>query len=296
MTHALEITSSNFPLTFRVSLHEEYKENISIFTQQIEEKKNVIQELEQTKQVNETSTQDEQKCLEKRLFNLKQKLENEREKLKNIDKILSAKVARSAEVANGSPKLSALPTPSIFDRNSNLMSKSFNENMFFNRSKIEVSHFDFINIESVDNGSASVEEKVLNTTVASEPRNAAVTQILSRNKSTEPESSNNASPLMLPKYHLLTSINAPQDDRKPNGGGVSNGVVPRAQLPKHKRPLTRYLPNFSIDLNLKHHIITAGHQIQLCPHVILDGKCLRLTSSGKCRLSRSLRSHSIIFN
>lgn len=210
--------------------------------------------------------------------------------------MLSTKVAKSAEIPNGSPKLSAAvqngspklsETPSNFDRNSNLMSKSFNENMFFNRNKIEVSHFDF-NIDSVDNGSANVEEKVLNTEVASESRNGAVTKILSRNKSTEPESSNNASPLMLPKYHSLTSINAPHDDRAPNqanGSGLSNGVIPRAQLPKHKRPLTRYLPNFSLDFNLKHHIITAGHQIQLCPHVILDGKCLRVTGSEKCRES-----------
>lgn len=279
-----KITTTNFSLTFRVSLHEDYKENISIFTQQIEEKKSVIQELEQTKQVNETSTQDEQKCLENRLFNLKQKLENEREKLKNIDKMLSTKVAKSAEVQNGSPKLSALPTPSNFDRNSNLMSKSFNENMFFNRNKIEVSHFDF-NIDSVDNGSAKAEEKVLNTAVASESRNSTMTKILSRNKSTEPESSNNASPLMMPKYHSLTSINSPRDVHTPNqanSSGVSNGVVPRAQIPKHKRPLTRYLPNFSLDFNLKHHIVTAGHQIQLCPHVTLDCKCFRMgaTSAG----------------
>lgn len=270
-----------FSLTFRVSLHEEYKDNISIFTQQIEEKKNVIQELEQTKQVNETCTQDEQKGLENRLFNLKQKLENEREKLKNIDKILSTKVTKSADIQNGSPKLSALPTPSNFDRSSNLMSKSFNENMFFNRNKIEVSHFDF-NIDSVDNGSAIVEEKVLNTAVANESRNSTMTKILSRNKSTEPESSNNASPLMLPKYHSLTSINSPPDDHTPNqanGSGLSNGVTPRAQIPKHKRPLTRYLPNFSLDFNLKHHIVTAGHQIQLCPHVTLDRKCFRMDAT-----------------
>lgn len=79
---------------------EEYKENISIFTKQIEDKKNVIHQLEQTKQVNESLTQDEQKTLEKRLFNLKQKLENEREKLKSIDKILSTKTAAQSSDTN----------------------------------------------------------------------------------------------------------------------------------------------------------------------------------------------------
>ncbi|GBP01101.1 Pleckstrin homology-like domain family B member 2 [Eumeta japonica] len=39
-------------------------------------------------------------------------------------------------------------------------------------------------------------------------------------------------------------------------------------LPKHQRPLTRYLPIFSPDLDLRQHIESAGHQIALCPHVL----------------------------
>ncbi|XP_032295453.1 pleckstrin homology-like domain family B member 2 isoform X3 [Drosophila virilis] len=46
-------------------------------------------------------------------------------------------------------------------------------------------------------------------------------------------------------------------------------------LPKHQRPLTRYLPIFSPDLNLRHHIETAGHQIDLCPHVFVDAHSCR---------------------
>lgn len=270
-----------FFLNFRVSLLEEYKENISIFSKQIEQKKNVIQELEQTKQVNESLTQDEQKTLEKRLFNLKQKLENEREKLKSIDKILSAKTSPTGDEINQNDserKLSAFENSS-FDRSSNLMSKSFNENMFFNRNKIEVSHFDF-NLE-LDSSSPKEEKKVLNSVAPTESRNSTIIK-LSRNKSSDTESSNNASPLMMPKYQSLSATILPQNDlvpnnsksHKSNGDGPSTGVVQR-QIPKHKRPLTRYLPNFSLDFNLKRHIETAGHQIQLCPHVIIDGKYLQ---------------------
>ncbi|XP_032594556.1 pleckstrin homology-like domain family B member 2 isoform X3 [Drosophila grimshawi] len=54
----------------------------------------------------------------------------------------------------------------------------------------------------------------------------------------------------------------------------ANGERKRA-LPKHQRPLTRYLPIFSPDLNLRHHIETAGHQIDLCPHVFVDAHSCR---------------------
>lgn len=225
-------------------------------------------------------TQDEQKTLEKRLFNLKQKLENEREKLKSIDKILSAQTTPNADESNQNDSASKLSAFDDFDRSSNLMSKSFNENMFFNRNKIEVSHFDF-NLDLDSNGPKE-EDKMLNSIVATtESRNSTIVK-LSRNKSSDTESSSNASPLMMPKYHSLSSINVPQDglvpnnkSNKSNGAGPSTGVVQR-QIPKHKRPLTRYLPNFSLDFNLKRHIETAGHQIQLCPHIIIDGKHLHL--------------------
>jgi hypothetical protein len=243
-----------------------------VFTRQIDEKKNIIQQLEQTKQVNESLTQDEQKSLEKRLFNLKQKLENEREKLKNIDKILTAK---TSPIAINNQKASASKSSafddSSFDRNSNIMSKSFNENMFFNRNKIEVSHFDF-NL-NLDGDGKEEEDKVLNNAVAIATDSRTSTIKSSPRKHLETESSDTASPLMMPKYHSLSSITLPQDERVPkmNGNGSSTGVVQR-QIPKHKRPLTRYLPNFSLDFNLRRHIETAGHQVQLCPHVIIDGK------------------------
>lgn len=44
----------------------------------------------------------------------------------------------------------------------------------------------------------------------------------------------------------------------------------RRNLPKHQRPLTRYLPIMSADLDLRLHIESAGHQVTLCPHVIID--------------------------
>lgn len=44
----------------------------------------------------------------------------------------------------------------------------------------------------------------------------------------------------------------------------------KRNLPKHQRPLTRYLPIMSLDLDLRHHIESAGHQVALCPHILLD--------------------------
>ncbi|XP_037937855.1 pleckstrin homology-like domain family B member 2 isoform X2 [Teleopsis dalmanni] len=61
-----------------------------------------------------------------------------------------------------------------------------------------------------------------------------------------------------------------------SGGGSSGSHSDRKRaLPKHQRPLTRYLPIFSPDLNLRHHIESAGHQIALCPHVFVDAHSCR---------------------
>ncbi|XP_055703759.1 pleckstrin homology-like domain family B member 1 isoform X2 [Phlebotomus papatasi] len=63
-----------------------------------------------------------------------------------------------------------------------------------------------------------------------------------------------------------------------DGGGSNNGRLvagSRRNLPKHQRPLTRYLPIMSQDLDLRQHIETAGHQINLCPHVIVDSSSCR---------------------
>ncbi|KAJ6649393.1 Pleckstrin likey-like domain family B member 2 [Pseudolycoriella hygida] len=49
----------------------------------------------------------------------------------------------------------------------------------------------------------------------------------------------------------------------------------KRNLPKHQRPLTRYLPIMSSDLDLRQHIETAGHQVTLCPHVIVDSYSCR---------------------
>ncbi|BFG01180.1 myb-like protein P [Drosophila madeirensis] len=60
-----------------------------------------------------------------------------------------------------------------------------------------------------------------------------------------------------------------------SGSGGSTASERKRVLPKHQRPLTRYLPIFSPDLNLRHHIETAGHQIDLCPHVFVDAHSCR---------------------
>ncbi|KAH8289771.1 hypothetical protein KR054_010780 [Drosophila jambulina] len=60
-----------------------------------------------------------------------------------------------------------------------------------------------------------------------------------------------------------------------SGSGGSTASERKRVLPKHQRPLTRYLPIFSPDLNLRHHIETAGHQIDLCPHVFVDAQSCR---------------------
>lgn len=82
-------------------------------------------------------------------------------------------------------------------------------------------------------------------------------------------------------------------------GSNENKVPERKRiLPRHQRPLTRYLPIFSSTLDLRQHIESAGHQISLCPHVFLDSsscrgyeeqsylkKCLPLLLSFACILS-----------
>lgn len=53
-----------------------------------------------------------------------------------------------------------------------------------------------------------------------------------------------------------------------NYGTLQSGV--KRTIPKHQRPLTRYLPILSQELNLRQHIETAGHQLQLCPYVFIN--------------------------
>nr|CAD7444541.1 unnamed protein product [Timema bartmani] len=49
----------------------------------------------------------------------------------------------------------------------------------------------------------------------------------------------------------------------------------RSKVDKKQRPLTRYLPIRSESLNLRAHIESAGHQVELCPHVLLDSTSCR---------------------
>lgn len=57
-----------------------------------------------------------------------------------------------------------------------------------------------------------------------------------------------------------------------SGRMISGG---RRNLPKQQRPLTRYLPIMSADLDLRLHIESAGHQVTLCPHVKVDSYSCR---------------------
>ncbi|XP_018325901.1 uncharacterized protein LOC108737526 [Agrilus planipennis] len=49
----------------------------------------------------------------------------------------------------------------------------------------------------------------------------------------------------------------------------------RRQLPDKTRPLTRYLPIRSSELDLRQHIESAGHQVVLCPHVLINSYSCR---------------------
>ncbi|CAO1425513.1 unnamed protein product [Diamesa hyperborea] len=53
-----------------------------------------------------------------------------------------------------------------------------------------------------------------------------------------------------------------------NLGTLQAGI--KRTIPKHQRPLTRYLPILSQELNLRQHIETAGHQLQLCPYIFIN--------------------------
>ncbi|XP_013410434.1 pleckstrin homology-like domain family B member 2 isoform X4 [Lingula anatina] len=51
---------------------------------------------------------------------------------------------------------------------------------------------------------------------------------------------------------------------------VEQQVKMREKQRQQSRPLTRYLPVKSKDFNLRLHIESAGHNLELCPHVVLD--------------------------
>ncbi|KAJ8935565.1 hypothetical protein NQ318_001559 [Aromia moschata] len=55
------------------------------------------------------------------------------------------------------------------------------------------------------------------------------------------------------------------------------GTLNRKRKPASdkQRPLTRYLPIRGSDLDLRQHIESAGHQVVLCPHVIINSSSCR---------------------
>lgn len=57
--------------------------------------------------------------------------------------------------------------------------------------------------------------------------------------------------------------------------GVNAGNFKFFSLHFQQRPLTRYLPIRGDSLNLRQHIESAGHQVDLCKHVIIDATSCR---------------------
>lgn len=88
--------------------------------------------------------------------------------------------------------------------------------------------------------------------------------------------SNNGGHQQLYKKHQQqqrnSQLSAQSDSNSESGGGVDGRMISgnKRNLPKHQRPLTRYLPIMSLNLNLRQHIESAGHQVTLCPHVLVD--------------------------
>ena len=151
-------------IIFRFSFCEEFKENIKSFTYLIEEKKISVCALEQIKIENEKLSLEEQKILEIKMLHLKKNLEIEREKLKAIEPKTSL-CNKNAVICSDydddtendeyqSPKKSfnfqsqlcdtndLLFKPPESSKKQDLMSKSFNENMFFYSKNIETPAFD----------------------------------------------------------------------------------------------------------------------------------------------------------
>lgn len=60
---------------------------------------------------------------------------------------------------------------------------------------------------------------------------------------------------------------------------ISSSVVKQAQQiqqqQQQQRPLTRYLPVRGDGFDLRQHVETAGHQVELCPHVTLTSTSAR---------------------
>jgi len=55
----------------------------------------------------------------------------------------------------------------------------------------------------------------------------------------------------------------------------SKSKTPQQQEQQQQRPLTRYLPVRGDGFDLRQHVETAGHQVELCPHVTLTSTSAR---------------------
>ncbi|RVE49923.1 hypothetical protein evm_005391 [Chilo suppressalis] len=90
----------------------------------------------------------------------------------------------------------------------------------------------------------------------------------SRGDSSEDKLSDDSRPLShasdLSRDNILSLANAPRRSRR--------GVAPCIDA---QRPLTRYLPVDRDDFDLRRHVETAGHQIELCPYVSVNSTSCR---------------------
>lgn len=159
---------------FRQSFREDFIKNVEKFSKLVSDKKAEIQTLEQTKQNNESLTLEEQKNLELKLVQLKKDLEVQREKLKMVDRKLlnnentyenknsdddddededkvSHNMSQSLFFDTNDMLSTTTPISYSTDKNANLMSKSFNENMFFNNRNIEIPAFNYLETLMSDN-------------------------------------------------------------------------------------------------------------------------------------------------
>ncbi|CAH0757125.1 unnamed protein product [Diatraea saccharalis] len=90
----------------------------------------------------------------------------------------------------------------------------------------------------------------------------------SRGDSTDDKLSDDSRPLShasdLSRDNILSLANAPRRSRR--------GVAPCVDA---QRPLTRYLPVDRDDFDLRRHVESAGHQIELCPYVSVNSTSCR---------------------
>ncbi|CAO1434242.1 unnamed protein product [Diamesa serratosioi] len=410
------------------SFREEFKENIKSFTYLIEEKETSVRGLAQIKLENEKVSLKEQKVLEIKMLQLKQNLEVEREKLKDIETKTSICDKNDVSCSDcedetvneeyQSPKKAFDFQNQLCDTNDllfkppesckkqDIMSKSFNENMFFYSRNIETPAFDsFLKTNSSEcnkskfmksfNMTFSFDEDLLKTIgsqddiclvkqnrTPSQDDIDRISEVTTRapiltneeenfktKKSIETIEKNRqlflttratsvidterqrmellkkqssdaakAEYLQLtlnrhntftdnnleinkkknvcdctgnrssnPEYmdqtdttanHMVDSLNIQSQQSKAmeltntSSTSISSSetnindtdmntrtekqkVVVKRTTPKHQRPLTRYLPILSQELNLRQHIETAGHQLQLCPYIFINDTSCR---------------------